>query len=470
MSIPDDEPGTEFGYALADSLAFLNPAHWDQVTGRYGLFLSRPFLELLEENLPENLSTHYALAYRGRKPVAAVVAQGLKIRVADLTSGGAPEEWRGFWHSLGEAAQRSITRTKGQVLLINNLLPWARRDERGQTEEVTEMLAGVASDIWRRWRGLARLAERAAELPVGWVSQRFMVCGNLLTTGPHGAAFAEGEDPARLWLAVVESLNRIRGSNPLFSKSDLMMIKDLTAGGAEAESALRGCSFRRFETEPNMIFHVKPTWTCFEDCLKDMKSDYRSRIRKTLKEVEAAGIVLERLSHEEVEAHSAEIHGLYHQVHDRQKLRLVAIQPGWIPALARRFKDDFRTVVARRRDSDKILGFVTVIRDGEEALGYYIGFDKTVASEGAPVYLGLVYAGVGQAIEMGVRRVILGRTALEPKAQIGAKAQPMWGFLRHLSPALNLAVPPVLALLPEPAQPPERHPFKASPGDQGEGG
>jgi hypothetical protein len=73
----------------------------------------------------------------------------------------------------------------------------------------------------------------------------------------------------------------------------------------------------------------------------------------------------------------------------------------------------------------------------------------------------LVYAGVGEGIEMGAEQMSLGRTALAPKAQIGAKAQPMYGNLRHRNPALNLAVPSILALLPAPDEPPERHPFKS---------
>jgi hypothetical protein len=258
----------------------------------------------------------------------------------------------------------------------------------------------------------------------------------------------------------VEALNRIRRSDTLFGESDMVMIKDLTDEQPEARAALRRFSFRRFETEPNMILQLKPSWASFDDCLKDMKSDYRSRIRKTLKELEDSGIALERLEPGQVEARAAEIHDLYLQVHERQKLRLVTIRPGWVPALARLFGNDFRTVVARRKEGGRILGFVTVIRDGDGAFGYYVGFDKATASEGAPLYLGLVYSGVGQAIEMGAARVVLGRTALGPKAQIGAKAQAMCGYLRHRNPALNLAVPTVLALLPAPERPPERHPFK----------
>jgi len=60
-------------FALADSIAFLKADDWDRVSARSGLFLSRRFLEQLERNLPDNLATHYALAYSRGRPVAAIV-------------------------------------------------------------------------------------------------------------------------------------------------------------------------------------------------------------------------------------------------------------------------------------------------------------------------------------------------------------------------------------------------------------
>jgi len=447
-------------FALADSIAFLNASEWDSVSAHSGLFMSRRFLGLLEQNRPGNLTTHYALAYAEGRPVAAIVAQSLDIRVANLSSRRAEEERQGFWRSLEKATARSITRGHKRFLLFEALLPWAHLDGATQAAEEPELWPEVASSLWRQWHGLLKAAEHAAELPVAWVHQRMLVCGNLLSTGPHGVAFAEGEDPAQLWPVVEEALHRIRSSIKLFGDSDLVMIKDLTDDQKDAATSLRRFHFRRFETEPNMILHFKPGWRSFDDYLGDMRSEYRIRIRKTIRELETSGIVLERLGPEQVKARAAEIYELYLQLHEHRNLRLVTIGPQWIPALAASFGDDFRTVIARPKEGSKLLGFVSVIRDGDSACGYYMGFDKATAAQGIPLYLGLVYASVGQGIEMGAKQIFLGRTALAPKAQIGAKAQPMYGYLRHRNAALNLAVPSILALLPSPDEPPERHPFK----------
>jgi predicted N-acyltransferase len=446
-------------FALADSVAFLNARDWDSVSARSGLFLSRRFLELLEQNLPENLTPHYALAYSENRPVAAIVVQSLDIRVADLSSPHSRQDGQGLWRALGKASVRSISRHR-RILLFGAHLPWAGPGGAAQAADEPELWPEVASSLSRQWHGLLKTAERAAEFPVAWIHQQMLVCGNLLSTGPLGVAFAEGEDPAQLWPAVEEAMYRIHRSMKLSSDFDLIMIKDLTDDQKETAAALRHLHFRRFETEPNMILHFKPCWRSFDDYLADMRSEYRSRIRKTIGDLGASGVVLESLSAEQVKARASEIHRLYLQVHERQKLRLVTIHPQWISALATSFGEEFRTVIARPRDGNKLLGFVNVIRDGVSAHGYYIGFDKATAARGVPLYLGLMYAAVGQAIAMGVDQMLLGRTALGPKAQIGASAQPMYGYLRHRNPALNLAVPSVLALLPAPAEAPERHPFK----------
>ena len=167
MSESDSRRRAGFRFALADSVAFLNPDHWDRVTAHSGVFLSRPFLQLLEQHLPANLSTHYAVVYEGDRPVAAVVAQSLAIRVADLSPGSLPEVLPGFWHSLGEASQRSISRVRKRVLLYDNLSLWPFREGAAPAAAPGESWPDVASDLWRRFRRLLKVAERAADSRLG---------------------------------------------------------------------------------------------------------------------------------------------------------------------------------------------------------------------------------------------------------------------------------------------------------------
>jgi uncharacterized protein Smg (DUF494 family) len=98
------------------------------------------------------------------------------------------------------------------------------------------------------------------------------------------------------------------------------------------------------------------------------------------------------------------------------------------------------------------------VRDGETAVGYYIGFDRK-ASADCPIYLRLLQAVVPDALKLGCRRLSLGRTALEPKARIGAKPQPMRVYIRHRVPMLNVLVRGLLHTISH-DEAPERNPFK----------
>lgn len=383
-----------FQFALADAIHQLRPDHWDALTASASVCLSRAFLECLEAAGPSNLKGHYALVYRGAKPVAAVACQSVEV-----AAGGLPSK-KASTGRLKTARDKALDRLHSRVL----------------------------------------------------------VCGNLLGWGPQGVAFAADEDPSELWPAVAEALYRIRRADKLFGETGLVMVKDLQADDA-GEDSLSRFSYRPFDTEPNMVLPLKAEWRDFEAYLAAMKSDYRSGIKKQIRDVEAAGITVERLRAPEVAREKAAIHGLYLQVHEKQKMRLVTISEDWIPSLAARFGADFRTTILRD-GGGRLVGFITTLKDGEGAIGYYIGFDKDTAAQGVPLYLRLLYALVEDALALGASWASLGRTALEPKAKLGARPQPLRCHLRHRIPAMNAVVTALLRALPEPAQAPERKPFK----------
>jgi len=373
-----------FGFAFADSVEYLDAARWDALTDGGSLFLSRPYLRVLEEAGPENLRQRYAMIFRGREAVAAVAAQCVTVSAARVRKAGGGER-------------------------------------------------------------LAAALER--------VRERVLVCGNLLSWGQHGVAFAEGEDAAALWPAVAEALYRLRRADKLSGDADLVMVKDIPGGHAGAD-ALSKFSYHQLETDPDMVLELPKRWGSYEDYLGSLNAKYRKAARQIEKDVAAAGCRVEELR--DAGRHAEELHGLYMQTHRNARLRLVTLPPSYLPALAERLGEGMRCTVVRR--DEQLLGFVTTLRDGETAVGYYIGFDREANAE-FPVYLRLLQSVVGDAINLGCRRLSLGRTALEPKARLGARPEPMSVWIRHRVPALNVAVRGLLRAVPH-DEAPERNPFK----------
>lgn len=316
--------------------------------------------------------------------------------------------------------------------------------------------------VWQKpeaTRSVARLIKPTTDKVIALLEERMLVAGNLMSWGFHGIAFAEGEDPTVIWPGIAEALYRIRRAGKLGGETNLIMVKDI--GGTEAHTkALSPFSYRPMETEPNMVLTLDSTWRSYEDYLSALDAKYRRNSRDQIKKLTAAGCALERVT--DLRPIADQLHALYLNVQSKASVKLVTIPSGYLPALAEAAGDDFRCTVVRR--DDRILGFVTSLRDGDTAIGYYIGFDRDAAADGVPLYLRLLHTTIADAIDWGCKRLSLGRTALEPKAALGAKPEPTEVWLRHRIPALNWIVRGMLDAVPH-AEAPERNPFKLAPGD-----
>jgi len=389
-----------FHFAFADRVDFLNEAAWDAVAANGSLFLRRDVLRVIEQHGPDNVVPRYALVFREDKPVTAVAVQ-----IVTVTSK----------HVHNEEKSRSATLSS-----------------------------------------LKRALAPAAKLATARLNERLLVAGNLMSWGFHGIAFAAGENPAGLWPGVAEALYRIRRAERLLGQANLVLVKDITERESGLE-ALRRFSYRPMETEPNMVLAIPAAWRSCEDYLGALDAKYRRNAKDQVKKLTAAGCTMETLT--DLAPYANRLHELYLAVHQNASVRLVTLPPNFIPALAGALRDHFRCTVVRR--GDELLGFVTTLRDGDTAIAYYIGFDRAAAAEGLPIYLRLLHTTIADAISWGCKSLSLGRTALEPKAALGAKPEPMSVWLRHRVPAMNWMMRGVLGAVPH-NEAPERNPFKAA--------
>lgn len=385
-----------FYYAIADSITMLDAGAWQQVAASGGFFMSLPYLKMLENVLPSNLAPQYALIFSGegdqRTPVAAVYMQ-----IADI----------------------SLAQTR------------------------PEKAAGTG----KQDTPMDQFAERTR--------QRILTCGNLLTYGQHGIAFAPELDPALGWHGVAEVLYRVRQAEKLVAKTHFIMIKDLHAPHTEHAAHLKNLSYRYIETEPNMVLSLHPDWKSHDDYLASLASKYRTNIRNTVfKAMEQGGCTVEQLT--DMGSVQEHIHRLYKSVQGNAGFRPFELLPNYFPALQEVSGERCRCSVVKR--DGVVLGFLISLADGDTALAYHIGFDRTAAAE-LPIYLRLLHAGIADAIALGCKQISYGRTALEPKAALGAKPQPFGVLVRHRQPILNKMIKHLLLGIGH-DEAPTRSPFK----------
>jgi Acetyltransferase (GNAT) domain len=387
-----------FGFALGDSIRYLDGTQWDAAAAGQSLFLQRRYLQVVEGAGPDNLVPRYALIFRGHEPVAAVVMQIATISGARFLKASADTE-------------------------------------RGRLR-----------------RALTPAVQRAGET----VRERVLVCGNLLSWGFHAVAFAPGQAAAPIWPAVAEAIYRVRRAERLSGQADLALVKDLSEAEMDGADALRRFGYRSVESDPNMVLALPAGWRSYDDYLGGLNAKYKNAARKIQKDLAQAGCVMSRL--DDVAGHAGQLHTLFLNVLRNAAVRPVTLPPRFFPALADALGDDFRCIVARR--DQEIVGFISVLRDGDTAVAYYVGLDRR-AGIGNTVYLALLHAVIDEALRLGCRRISFGRTALEPKAGLGAKPERMWLWTRHRVPAMNVLIRRLLRAVPH-GEAPDRNLFKTA--------
>jgi predicted N-acyltransferase len=303
-------------------------------------------------------------------------------------------------------------------------------------------------------------ASKASLGPLGEsLGQRILTCGNLLTFGQHGLAFAQGVDPELAWHGVAEVLYRVRQAEKLAGSANFVMIKDLHGPQVEDASFLKNLSYRFVETEPNMVLALAADWKSYDDYLASLASKYRANIRNgVFKPIEQAQCTVEHFT--DMAGMQAEVHALYKEVQVNAGFRPFELQPEYFPALQEAAGERFRCSVVKREG--KMLGFLVTIADGETAIAFHIGFDRAAAAD-LPIYLRLLHAGIADAIGLGCKRISFGRTALEPKAALGARPETFGVLIRHRQPLMNKVIKHLLLNI-EHDEAPDRSPFKKTEG------
>ena len=398
---------TGFRFVIADGIALLDPVQWDAIVAQQSFFMQRQYLHMLEEAGPENIEVRYVMIYDGAQAVAAMALQ-----IANV-SGSRMLKTR--------SAEKELAKPKNPLSLLKRALGPAARS----------LQAGLR--------------------------ERILVCGNLLSYGFHGIAFAPQVERSEVWPAIAEALYRVRRAEKLSGQTDFILIKDITPEQLAASAILAKLSYRELETEPNMVLQLQPEWKSHEDYLASMQSKYRSAVKQqVLKPIEAAGLKVERLS--DISAHAERLHELYLQVHEKASMRLFTLPLVYFPALAEVAGENLLCSVVKHEDL--IIGFMMTLKDGDTAYGYHIGFDKSQESYSKlPIYLRLLHASIADACTLGCSRLSLGRTALEPKAGLGAKAEAISVWVRHRQPVMNVFVRNLLGMVHH-DEAPDRNPFK----------
>lgn len=246
--------------------------------------------------------------------------------------------------------------------------------------------------------------------------------GNIFFTEDNGVYFIDTISEEKK-IPVLEQVSDYIYSQCKQAHSISMMWSNLSEN--QGQRLLEGKGFQSLDTEPNMIFELKPEWQTFEDYLSDFSSKYRQRAKRVF--IQSQDLKIKELNFDEVDAVENELVDLYRNVAQHASFNLAFISKGYFCRMKHLYGKDF--VVKVYLLDNQIVGFTSSIYHNKQHYVHFIGLDYKVNIQ-VPVYHRMLFEYVRESINLGHTKIYLGRTATEIKTTIGAVPLEMKNYLK----------------------------------------
>ena len=283
-----------------------------------------------------------------------------------------------------------------------------------------------------------------------------LILGNNMLTGQNAYAFSDKIDKIQALEALKTASKTLE---TVFKKKGLKVhvttLKDFAIEEAAGFQEAGFQNYFQYSTQPNMLFDIPSNWKSDQDYINALTKKYRDQYKRARKKAE--GIEKRKMNLEEIVKYEETIYDLYHHVAKNAHFNTF-----FLP------QDHFRTFKEILKDKflfygyfldEKLIGFNTLIKNGEVMDTYFLGYDDSVQRE-KMLYLNMLYDMVAYSINKGFKEIIFARTALEIKSSIGAKPQEMFGLGQHSNRIVDLAFEKIFCYLEPTVIWQERNPFK----------
>ena len=235
--------------------------------------------------------------------------------------------------------------------------------------------------------------------------------------GIRRSAEVDEHEVLRLLAREMEREARVLGAN-------LLVLKELEEQRAEEVKAAMPDVFRLVPSLAAASISLGGKGATY---LERLRRHYRHVYRQRKRLFEEGGVTWTRV--EDFEAYADSLHQLYSQV--QQKQRTVQLLPkSLFVELSRHLRGRGYVEVARK--GDELLAFAIVLTCETGLLPLYVGFDYRRRDQYS-LYYNALYRALEESEAQGFAEVLLGQTANESKALIGASFRPLYLALRPLS-------------------------------------
>ncbi len=280
--------------------------------------------------------------------------------------------------------------------------------------------------------------------------------GNNMITGQNGYEFTKAigyKDISDLLLACADAITNYFKEQKI--KIHIVSFKDFYQHCADEMKKHQFSNIYEFNTQPNMIFELQQHWQTNEDYIAAFSKKYRDQYKRSHKKAE--GITTRELSLEEIIQSEKRIYELYHYVAKNAPFNTFFLAKNHFSTFKKQCGDRFKLVGYFL--NEKLVGFHTLLLNGNVLETYFLGYDEQVQKE-KMLYLNMLYNMTKFGIENQFEKIIFGRTALEIKSSIGAEPILMSGFIYHTNKWVNKLMSKIFPQLEPALSWQQRHPFK----------
>jgi len=265
-------------------------------------------------------------------------------------------------------------------------------------------------------------------------SSHVLIIGNNMLTGQNAYIINAGITEAEALKLLKKAQQQLKAH---YRKKciyiNLLSIKDFNETELPNFTATGYSSYYKFSTQPNMVFDIRQQWTTIEDYLTDLSTKYRTQYNRARKKAE--GIDKRKLSVGEIKAFGSRIHELYLTVAGNASFNTFHLPQDHFEVFKNQLGDDF-LFYGYFLDGN-LIGFSTLIKNGPDMDTYFLGYDATLQKE-KMLYLNMLYDMVAYAIKKQFRHIIFARSAMEIKSSVGARAEEVYGLIKHTNPLINV--------------------------------
>jgi hypothetical protein len=280
--------------------------------------------------------------------------------------------------------------------------------------------------------------------------------GNNMITGQNSYAFIKELGFDQISKILIESSKElINYFKKRTIKIHIVAFKDFYPEESQELKKYELGKMYEFNTQPNMIFKLNPSWKSKHVYIAAMSKKYRDQYKRAHKKSE--GILVKELTLNEIVNFENRLYALYEYVAHNAPFNTFFLAKNHFSSFKKQCKDRFK--VFGYYEGELLVGFHTLLLNGNTLETYFLGYDEKVQKE-KMLYLNMLYNMTEYGIENNFGRIIFGRTALEIKSSIGAEPLLMSGFLFHTNKWINTFIPKIFPKLEPESTWQQRHPFK----------